>query len=131
MPPETSESSSNSKPSDDDVPLFRIAQRYRHKRNNSVSEGPISKIELAKHDMRQERQPESESESYLPSDPIIDSRKDSDSAEPMDYKIDSNHASILGQADKNIRHALFRLRSYGNGQARNLSRQHDFVNSQL
>lgn len=76
----------------------------------------IPKMELAKHDMRQQKQPESESESYLPSDPIIDGQKLSDSNEPIDYEIYSNHASILGQADKNsqsMRHALFHLRNYG------------------
>ena len=49
VPPETDTSSSSEDSSEDNVPLARLAQRYRHEREDSESEGPIPKMELAKH----------------------------------------------------------------------------------
>ena len=63
VPPETDTSSSSEDSSEDNVPLARLARRYRHEREDSESEGPIPKMELAKHGRRKKKWYEDDSDS--------------------------------------------------------------------
>ena len=72
--PCSDESSSSSENSEDNMPLSRLAQRYRNKHDNSEDEGPIPKMELAKYSRLQGRQSNSESDSDLVSDSSVHSR---------------------------------------------------------
>ena len=63
MSPETDTSSSDEDSSEDNVPLARLAQCYRHERENSESEDPIPKMELANHSRRQKIWCEDDSDS--------------------------------------------------------------------
>ena len=71
IPPDSDESSSSS---ENDMPLARLDQRYRNKRDNSEDEGPIPKMELAKYGRLQERRSDRESDSELVSDSSVHSR---------------------------------------------------------
>ncbi|MCG8033371.1 MAG: DDE-type integrase/transposase/recombinase [Candidatus Thiodiazotropha taylori] len=71
VPPGTD--SSNSDSSDDDVPLAKLAQRYRHQRDDSDNEDPIPRMELAKHGRRKEKWYEEESEQYSDSASSVNS----------------------------------------------------------
>ena len=102
IPPDSDESSSNSKNSEDDMPLARLAQRYRNKRDDSEDEGPIPKMELAKYSRLQERQSDSESDSELVSDSSVHSRSSenqtiSDTPGSMNCEEKNIHASLSEQ----------------------------------
>ena len=107
IPPDSDESSSNSENREDNMPLARLAQRYRNKRDDSGDEGPIPKMELAKYSRLQERQSDSESDSELVSDSSVHSRSSenqthSDTPGSMNCEEKNIHASLSEQSDTNM-----------------------------
>ena len=102
MPPETDTSSSGENISEDSVTLARLAQRYRHERENSESEGPIPKMELDKHSRRQKKwcEDDSYSESVSSSSSRLPDEKNiADVPESMCCE-DNNRDTLSVDSDK-------------------------------
>ena len=99
IPPDSGDSSSSSENSENDMPLARLAQRCRNKRDNSEDEGSIPKVELAKLTRLQVRGSDSESDSDLVSDSSVHSRPSgnqtySDTPESIKCEGNNIHASL-------------------------------------
>lgn len=105
VPPESNKSSTSSDSTDEDVPLARLANRYRQERDNSDSEGHIPKMELAKYLRRRDNDDEINSDTESTSSVFSrssDNRENSDAPESMDDENCNEHGSLSGYSETNM-----------------------------
>ena len=99
---DTDASSSN----DEEMPLARLAKRYRRERDNSDSEDHIPQMELAKHLRRAEKEDESDSESVSSSNSTVSYDLEESEVPELRNKCEENNKnnsdSLAEESDTNM-----------------------------
>ncbi|MCG7879465.1 MAG: DDE-type integrase/transposase/recombinase, partial [Candidatus Thiodiazotropha endolucinida] len=89
--PPSSDDSSNYDADSEEIPLARLAKRFRNVRKNADSEGFIPKMELAKHQKYHAKWPRSSSVHSSASESRADS---TDATESYDYQLPENQSMV-------------------------------------